>query len=117
MLFLIGLGAFPGDGLKVLVKTGEIVETALVTELFDADTVVEQQLAGVPDTYFSEELGICFTGARFEVPAEGVGYQSCDGGHLVKIDRPGEMAEGVVIDGVDAVIFRLCEFVAKPDGR
>ena len=115
MLLLIGLWAFSCDGLEVLMETGEIVETAFVTELFDADPVVQQQLAGVSNAYFREKLGIGFAGAGLEIAAEGVGYQSCDGGHLVQIDGACEMAKGIVIDGIDAIIFQPGEIVTKTD--
>ena len=41
MFALVELGRLAGDAFEVLMETGEIVETALVAQLFDADAVVE----------------------------------------------------------------------------
>lgn len=77
VFFLIGLGAFPGEELEVLVEAGKIVEAALIAKLLDADAVVEEEFAGVADTDLGEELGVGLSGARLEIAAEGIGHQSC----------------------------------------
>ena len=70
MLLLIGLRAFSSEQLKVLVEAGEIIEAAFITELLDADAVVEQQLAGVADPDLREKLRIGLAGTGLEIPAE-----------------------------------------------
>ncbi len=116
MFLLIGLRAFSCEQFEILMKAGEIVETAFITELFDADAVVEQQLAGVSDAYFREKLRIGLAGAGLEIAAEGIGDQAGDGGYLLKVYRPREMTEGIVVNSVDAVVLRLCKIGAKADG-
>ena len=116
VLFLVGLRSFAGDGAKALVEAGEIGETAFETKLFDADSVVEQEFAGVADADLGEELGVSLAGAGFEVAAKRVGDEAGDGGDLVEIDLPAEMAKGIIIDRVDPVILRFGETGAEADG-
>ena len=86
MFFQIVLGGFAGDHFKMLVEAGEIIETAFETQLLDADAVVDEQLAGVPDAYLRHELRIGFARPGFEITAKGVGYQPRDGCHFFQID-------------------------------
>lgn len=52
MFFLVELRTLAGDHPEILVEAGEIIETAFIAKLFDADPVVDEQLAGMPDSYF-----------------------------------------------------------------
>lgn len=104
MLFLVQQRALAGDRLEVLVETGEIIETALIAQLLDADPVVEEQFTGMAHPDLSEELGEGLTGPRLKITAKGIGHQSGDGRDLFQIDLPGKMAKGKVIDGVDPVV-------------
>ena len=116
MFALVGLRSFAGDEPEVLVEAGEIGETAFEAKLFDADPVVEQELAGVADADLGEELGVGLAGAGLEVTAKGVGDEAGDGGNLIKVDLLGEMAKGIVVDGVDPVILRFREVGSEADG-
>lgn len=107
---------FAGDVPEVFVKAGEIVESALVAKLFDADAVIEKQFAGMSDPDLREKLSIGFAGAGLEIAAEGIGYQTGYAGHFVEIDLLGKMAESVIIDGIDPVIFRFGKIGPEPDG-
>src|SRR5579863_4150301 len=115
MFALVGLGSFACDGAKVLVEAREIGETALEAKLFDADSVVEQEFAGVADANLGEELGVGLAGPGFEVATKRVGDEAGDGGNLVEVDLPGEMAEGIVVDSVDPVVLRFGEVGAEAD--
>ena len=117
MLALVELGRLAGDAFEILVKTGEVVEAAFVTQLFDADAVVEQQFAGMADAQLGEELGVGLAGAGFEIAAEGVRHQLGYGGHFFEIDFAGKMTEGIVVDGVDPVVLRFGEIGAETYGR
>lgn len=110
------LGAFPRDHLEVLVKAGEIGEPAFKAQLFDADTIVYKQLAGMPHPYLRKELRICLPGAGFEITAKGVGDQPCYRGYLIQIDLLGEMTEGIIVDRIDPVAFHFGEVVPETDG-
>ena len=111
------LWAFAGDQLKVLVEAGEVVEAAFVTELFDADPVIDEQLAGVSHPDLREELRIGLPGTGFEIPAEGIRHKSRDGGDFLQVDLLDEMAEGIIVNGIDPVILQLGKIRAKADGR
>jgi len=63
MFLQVQLRGFSREQPEVFVKAGEVIETALEAELFDADPVIEQEFAGVPDTDLGEELGIGLSGA------------------------------------------------------
>src|ERR1700744_6222252 len=112
---LVELRGLTGEGFEVLVKAGEVVEAAFVAELFNADAVIEEQLTGVADADLGEELGVSLAGPGFEIAAKGIGHQAGDGGHLFQVDLPGKVAEGVVIDGVDAVILSFGEIGPEAD--
>lgn len=86
MLLEIMLRALTRDHLEILVKAGEIGEPAFKTQLFDADTVVYKQFAGMPHPYLREELCISLPCAGFEITAKGIGYQPRHGGYLLQID-------------------------------
>ena len=116
MFALVELGRLAGDAFEVLVETGEIVETALVAQLFDADAVVEEQFAGVADAELGEELGIGLARPGFEIPAKRIGDEPGDGGHVFQIDLLGKMAKAIVIDGVDPIVLRFGEVGAEADG-
>ena len=116
MLFHIELGAFAGDHPEILVEAGEIIEPALVAKLFDADPVVDEQFAGVADAYFRQELCIGLACPGFKVAAEGIRYESGHGRYLVKVDLLAEMAEGIIINSVDAVVLRFGKIRAEADG-
>ena len=116
MLFLIGLGGFAGDEAEVLMEAGEVGEATFEAKLFDADTVVEQEFAGVADADLVEELGVGLAGSRFEVAAEGIGDESGDGCDLVEIDLLVEMTEGIVVDRVDPVVLRFGKIGPEADG-
>ena len=116
VLFLVGLRSFAGDGAKALVEAGEIGETAFETKLFDADSVVEQEFAGMADANLGEELGIGLAGAGFKVAAKRVGDEAGDGGDLVEVDLLSKLAEGIVVDRVDPVVLRFGEIGAEADG-
>ena len=116
MFSLIGLRGFAGDGAKVLVEAGEIGEAAFEAKLFDADSVVEQEFAGVADANLGEELGIGLAGAGFKVAAKRVGDEAGDGGDVAEIDLPGEIPKGIVVDRVDPVVLRFGEIGAEADG-
>ena len=103
----IQLRGFAGDVAEVFVKAGEIVESALVAKLFDADAVVEEQFTGMTDPDLCEELGVGFAGAGFEIAAEGIGHQACYTGYFTEVYLLGKMAECVIVDGIDPVIFRF----------
>ena len=66
-------------------KAGEIIETAFIAELLDADIIFNQQLAGVTNPYFNQELGIGLAGARFEIPAERIGTDTGHLGYLIQL--------------------------------
>jgi len=95
------------------VEAGEIIETAFITELLDADAVVEQQLTGVTDPDLREKLRIGLAGTGLEIPAERIRHQPHYGGDLLEVDRACEMSKGIIVNGVDAVILRLCEIMAE----
>lgn len=116
MFTLIKLGRLAGDAFEVLVKAGKVVEAAFIAQLFDADAVVEQQFAGMADAELGEELGIGLAGAGFEIAAKGVGHQLGYGGHFFEIDLAGEMAECIVVDGIDPVVLRFGEIGAEAYG-
>lgn len=97
-------------------EAGEIRKTALEAKLFDADSVVDQEFAGVADADLREELGVGLAGPGFEVAAKRVGDEAGDGGDMVEIDLPGEMAESIVVDGVDPVVLRFGEVGAEAYG-
>jgi len=117
MFLQVRLRGFAGDEAKVLVEAGEIGEAGFEAELFDADAVVQQDLAGVADADLGEELAVGLARPGFEVAAERVGDEAGDGGNLVEIYLLREMTESVVINGVDAVAFRFGEIGAEADGR
>jgi len=69
-LLLIIKWAFASDHLEILMKAGEVIETAFIAQLLDADIIFNQQLAGMAHTYFNKELGIGLAGTGFEIPAK-----------------------------------------------
>ena len=97
-------------------EAGEVVEAALEAELFDADAVIEQEFAGVADADFGEELRIGLARTGFEITAKGIRYKAGHCGYLVEVDLLCKMAEGIVIDGVDPVMFRIGKIRAEADG-
>jgi len=113
---LVGLRGFARDRAEVLVEAGEVGKAAFEAKLFDADPVVEEEFAGVADADLGQELGVGLAGAGLEVAAKGVGDEAGDGGDVVEIDLPGEMAEGIVIDRIDPVVLGLGEIGAEADG-
>ena len=116
MFLLVELRALAGDHPEILVEAGKIIETAFIAELFDADPVVDEQLAGMPDAYFRQELGIGFSGPGFKIPAERIRHQPCYRRYLAEVDLLVEMAEGIIIDSIDAVVLRFGEIRAETDG-
>ena len=54
--FLIAQRAFAGDQLEILMKAGKIVEPTLITQLFNAHIVFNEQFTGVTYAHFNEEL-------------------------------------------------------------
>src|SRR6185437_8905467 len=86
-------------------------------ELFDADAVVEQEFARVTDAQLGEELGVSLARPGSEIPAEGIGNEAGDGGHLAEGDLAREMTEGVVVDRIDAVVLLFGKIGAETDGR
>src|SRR5450631_3939207 len=116
MLLLIMLRALAGDDFEMLVKAGEIVEPALKAQLFDTDTIVNQQFAGVSHPYFRYELrpGLARTG--FEITAKGIGHQAGYGGHFLQVDLLRKAREGIIVNGIDAIALEFGKIVAEPDG-
>lgn len=110
------LGALAGNGLEMFVKTGEIIEPAFIAALLDADPVIDEQLAGMTYTYFRQELRVGLSCSGFKVPAKGVGHQACNGGHFIQIDLLREMPEGIIVNGIDAVILQLGEIMPEAYG-
>jgi hypothetical protein len=113
----VQLRGFTGDVAEVFVKAGEVVESALEAKLFDADAVVEEQFTGMTDPDLGKELGVGFAGAGFEIAAERIGYQACYTGYLIEVDLLRKMAECVIIDGIDPVIFRFGKIGPEANGR
>ena len=56
VLLQVLLRTLAGDHPEIFVKAGEIIETAFKTELFNAQPVFNQELAGMTDAYFGKEL-------------------------------------------------------------
>jgi len=110
------LGTLPRDHLEILMKAGEIIEPALETKLLDADPVVDEQFAGMSHTYLREELGIRLTRTGFEIAAEGVGHKSHDGGYLLEVYFLREVAERIIIDGIDPLTLLFRKILAEPYG-
>ena len=104
MLFQVQLRSFSRDLPEVFVEAGKVVEPALEAKLFDADAVIEQEFAGMPDADLGEELSIGLAGAGFEIAAEGIWYQANHRGYLVQVDLLRKMAEGIIVDSVDPVM-------------
>jgi hypothetical protein len=44
---LVGQGTFACDHLEVFMETGEVIETAFKTKLFEAAIIFDQQFAGM----------------------------------------------------------------------
>jgi hypothetical protein len=109
------LGAFAGDHLKILVKAGEIIEAAFETKLLDANPVVNKQLACVAYAYFRQELRISLACPGLEIPAKGIGHHPGDGGYILQVDLLCEMPEGIIVDGIDPVVFRFGKIMGKAD--
>lgn len=57
---LVAKRAFPGDLFKTLMKAREIVKAAVITYLFQVQVCFDQELTGLSDFYFREELRIGF---------------------------------------------------------
>lgn len=104
MFFLVVLGALAGDHFEVLMEAGEIVETAFETELFDTDAVVDKEFTCMSYPDLRQELGIGFTCSGFKIPAKGIGDQACYGSYFFQVYFLGEMAECIVINGVDPLV-------------
>lgn len=61
-LFLISQRTFPGNHFEILMKAGKIVEAALITDLFDAEIVFDQQFACMTHPQLDQKLGKSFAG-------------------------------------------------------
>ena len=115
MFAFVELRALARDRFEILVEASEIVEAALVAQLLDADPVVEEQFTGVAHPDLGKELGEGLSGAGFKITAEGVWYEAGDGGNFFEVDLAGKVAEGEIVDGVDAVVLTFGEIGAKTD--
>lgn len=110
------LRGLAGDHFEMPVEAGEIIETALKTQLFDTDTIVDEQFAGVPYPYLGQELRPGLARAGFEITAKGIGNQAGNGGHFFQVDLLGESGKGIVIDRIDAIALEFRKIVTEPDG-
>ena len=117
VFFEIVLRTLAGDHLEVLMEAGEIVEPALITQLLDADPVVDEQLAGMSYPDLRQELGIGLAGPGFEITAERVGDQSGYGSYLFQVNFLVEIRKGIVIYRIDPVIFLFGEIVPETNRR
>ena len=101
------LRAFARDGFEMLMETGEIVKTALITELLDAESVVYKQFTGMTYAYFRQELRVGLSRSGFKIPAKRIGHHPCDRRYLLEIDLLGEMPESIIINGIDTIILQF----------
>src|SRR6267142_938533 len=113
---LVTQRGFAGDQFKIFIETGEIIKSALVTQLFYTEVIFDQELAGVADAQFEEEAGVRLPGPGFEEAAEGIGADIGHGGDLFQLDGAPEMTEAVFIDKVDADVFGFTKAVFEADG-
>ena len=116
MFLQVVLRALARDHFEVLVKAGEIIKTALITELFDADPVVDKQFAGMPYPDLRQELGIGLARPGFEIPAERIRDQPRNGGYLFQVDLFREIPESMIINGIDAVILGFGKIMPEANG-
>ena len=68
------------------------------------------------NAYLREELRVGLTCPGFEITAEGIWDQPYDGGYLLEVDLLREMAQRIVIDGIDALAFLFGKIMTEPDG-
>lgn len=85
-LFLITERAFAGDHFKVFVKAGKVVEAAFIAKLFDAQVVLNEQLAGLSYAYLDEELRIGLSGTGLEIAAERIGADIGNSRNFFQLD-------------------------------
>ena len=111
------LRTLTGDHLEVLMEAGEIIEAALEAELLNADPVIDQQLAGMPHTYFCNELREGLARPGFKIAAEGVGDETRHSGYFFQVDLFREIAEGIIVNGIDPVVLRFGKIMTEADGR
>jgi hypothetical protein len=113
---LVAQGTFAGDQLEIFVKAGEVVEAALIAQLFDAEIIFDQQLAGVANPYLDKEAGVGLSRPGFEEPAERIRADICHCCDLVQLDRPFEILQAIFVNGIDPLIFHLLEIMPEADG-
>jgi hypothetical protein len=116
VFFQIVLRTLAGDHFEMFVEAGKIVKPALKTQLFDANSIVYKQFAGMPDAYLGKELRIGLARPGFEIAAEGIRDQPRYGRYFFQVDLLGETGKGKVVDRIDAVAFEFGKVVTEPDG-
>jgi hypothetical protein len=115
-LFLVTERAFAGDHLEILMKAGEIVETAFIAQLLNADIIFYQQPAGMAHPYFNQELGIGLARAGFEISAERIGADTGHLGNLIQLNGPFEILEAVIVYYINTIILRFKAVLLKANG-
>ena len=90
-MFLVFHGRLALHGLELPVEIGNVVESRFPTHLRDAHIIVLEKLTGISNAKVDEELGQCFPGELFKVPAEGGRGEVCDGGNFLQRQVPLEI--------------------------
>mgnify|MGYP003578231502 CR=1 FL=1 len=70
--------------LELIIEMRRIVESDHITDLGNAQVVIDQHLAGIPDLDLIEELNVCFVGMRLEETAKGSRAHAGNFGDILK---------------------------------
>jgi hypothetical protein len=110
---LIAQRAFTGDLFKIFMKAGEIIKAAFITDLLYVHLVVDKQLTGAAYPYFVNKARVGFFAARFKEFAERIRADVGHRGYLFQSDLLFKIYDGVIVNGVDAVLLRFLEIVRE----
>ena len=116
-IFLVGERTFSRNHFKPFVKTGEIIKTTFVTDVFDGGVVFNKKLAGISDLNFNEELRVGLPCLRLKVPAKGARTDIGNLSNLVQRNFLFVIGNAVVVNIIDPVVLFFRKIVFETDGR
>lgn len=101
VMFPVSRRRSAGDGFKMAVKIGKIIEAAFITDLRDALMGFRKQLTGVPDADLYQELRECFFDPRFKIAAKRIGRNMRHPRYLGKRDLLAEIIQDILVDRIE----------------
>ena len=86
-------------------KSGEVIEPAVVTKLFDIQLIFNEEFTGVAYFYFDHKQRVGLARFLFKVPAKRIGAYTGYIGYFFQVDLFTEVTYRVLINVIEPVAF------------